>query len=212
MVLSLCLVASSAAKATPIAIDVGSSPNITSHVATMFSDLNGTQLQGQTLSLDFNFASGKFARLFSVTDQTFEIAITLNTNDSGLVGFLDGTGSLLDQNGNALGTPQTLFSAAGDNGSMIVAMFPLLFGQYSRPLDFFGMHADLTLPDVSSVMITGGEFQLISGTANPSDVFGIGPGVPRDIVPESGGTLLLLGLVLPLLAAICRRSSPARTV
>jgi hypothetical protein len=204
--LSLGLMAWSSAQAMPISIDLGSSPNITSHVATMFSDLNGTQLQGQTLSLDFNFANGKFARLFSVTSPTFEIAITLNTNSSGDVGFPDGTGTLLDQNGNAIGSPIGLGSAAG-NGSMLVLMLPLLSGQFSTPLDFFGVHTDLTLPDASSIVITGGNFELISGTTDSRDVFGIGPGVPRDIVPESGSTLLFFSLMLLVFPAIYRRTS-----
>ena len=201
---ALCFLAGSGAKANQISIDLGSSPQITTQAGSAFSDLNGTQLLGQTLSLDFTFANGKFARLFSVTNPAFEIAITLFTNGSGTVGFPDATGSLLDQNGNALGTPQMFGSAAG-NGSMIVLMQPLLSGQFSTPLDFFGVHTDLTLPDVSSVMVTGGQFQLVSAGAGSRDVFGIGPGVPRDIVPESGSTLLFFGLMLCLLPAIHRR-------
>jgi hypothetical protein len=210
--LSLGLLAWSSAKAMPISIDLGSSPNITSYVGTTFSDLNGTQLQGQTLSLDFNFANGKFARLFSITNPTFELAITLQTSGSGVVGFLDGTGSLLDRSGQMLGSPVNLGSASGSDGSMIVLMFPLLSGQFSTPLDFFGVHTNLTLPNASSIMVTGGKFELISGTANSRDVFGIGPGVPRDIVPESGSTLMFFSLMLLILPAIYRRASLLFTV
>jgi hypothetical protein len=172
----------------------------------VFGDLNGTQLLGQTLSLDFNFANGKFARLFSVTNPAFGILITLNISSSGAVGSLDGTGTLLDSSGHTLGSPEALGSASGD-GFIAVAMFPLLSGDFSTPLDFFGVHTNLTLPDVSSVMVTGGEFQLVSAGAGSRDVFGIGPGVPRDIVPESGSTLLFFSLILLVLPAIYRRIS-----
>ena len=203
--LILSLFGWSIAHATPISIDLGSSPNIATHVDTFFSDLNGTSLQGQTLSLDFLFANGKFARLFSVTDPSFAILITLNTSGSGVVGYLGGTGSLLDQNGAALGSPDLLGSASFDDGSMAVGLFPLLSGQFSTPLDFFGVHTDLLLPSNPSVTIIGGEFQLVSAGANSRDVFGIGPGVPRDIVPDSGSTLLLSTLMLITLLAIYRR-------
>jgi hypothetical protein len=59
------------------------------------------------------------------------------------------------------------------------------------PLDFFGIHFDLTFPDVnnSAIHVTGGEFQLIS---DPDAEFGVGPGIPVDMVPDSGSTLSLL--------------------
>jgi hypothetical protein len=208
----LCLVAWSAAKATPIAIDLGPSPNITSHVETMFSDLNGTQLRGQTLSLDFLFTNAKFVRLFTVTDPGFAILITLNTSGSGVVGFLDGTGYLLNQSGGALGMPQPLGSASGDDGSMSAGLFPLLSGQFSTPLDFFGVHTNLLLPTNSSITVTGGEFQLVSVGANKQDVFGIGPGVPRNIVPDSGSTLLLLSVIFLALPTLGKRVSTAYKV
>lgn len=198
------------AEATPISIDLGPSPNITQHVDTMFSDLSGTQLQGQTLSLDFLFANGKFARLFSVTDPSFAILITLNTSGSGVVGFLGGTGYLLNQSGGALGAAESLGSVSGTDGSISAGLFPLLSGQFSTPLDFFGVHTNLLLPNNSSITITGGEFQLVS--AGGRGVFGIGPGVPRNIVPESGSTLVLLSLILFALPMIGRRISFAHKV
>jgi hypothetical protein len=194
--LTFCLstLAWSVAEGTPILIDVGSAPNITTHVSATFNDLNGTALQGQTLSLDFLFANGHFARLFSVTNPQFGILITLNISGSGDVGFLDGTGFLLDQNGNALGAPEALGSISGPD-SLTVGLFPLRSGQFSTPLDFYGVHTDLLLPN-SPFTITGGEFQLVSAGAGSRDVFGIGPGVPTDIVPDSGSTLILFSLVL----------------
>jgi len=64
-----------------------------------------------------------------------------------------------------------------------------------KPLDFFGVHFNLTLPANASVAISGADFQLIAGL-NHGDRFGIGPGVPTDIVPDFGDTLLLFALSL----------------
>jgi hypothetical protein len=55
------------------------------------------------------------------------------------------------------------------------------------------------------VTITGGEFQLVS----PSNVFGVGPGVPANIVPDSGSTLFFLSLALVLVVAAGKRFARA---
>lgn len=177
------------AKATTIDLELGPSPHITTKVTDSFGGLNGTALQGETLSLDFTFSNGKFVRLFTITSNPFVALLTLQTNGSGMLGFLDGTGFLVDQQGNPLQQPQQLGSASGDNGSLAAGLFPLLPGGLQRPLDFFGIHFDLTLPVNSSISITGAEFRLMS-----DGPFGVGPGVPRDIVPDQGSTLLLLSL------------------
>jgi len=115
------------------------------------------------------------------------------------------TGFLLNQNGR-LGNPEMLGAANPTDDSMSASLFPLLSGQFSTPLDFFGVHTKLLLPSNPSLTVTGGEFQLVSFGAGSQDVFGIGPGVPRDIVPDSGSTLLLFGLTLLALPAIYRQT------
>ena len=193
---TVAIIVLSAAKnvpATTIAIDLGSPSKLTSQIDIPFAALNGVSLNGQTLSLDFMFTNNEFVRLFTVTSPSFISLLTLQTNGSGLVGFLDGTGYLLDQQGNALQTPQGLGSSSGNDASMDAGLLPLLSGQLQRPLDFIGIHFDLTLPTNPSVATTGGELKLVS---EPNRVFGIGPGVPRDIVPDNGSTLLFFSIVL----------------
>ena len=205
------------AGATLINIGLGGSPKITSGDGASFTDLNGTVLQGQTLSLDFSLSNGKFVRLFSITSNTFDIQITLQTNGSGQLGFLDGTGYLVDSQGISIPGFGVTGSASG-NDLLTILLFPLLKDKNGtpnddlpRPLDFFGVHFDLTLPNNPSVAITGSNFALSS---DPGAPFGVGPGVPRDIVPDSGSTLLFLTLsVLPLVAflhLICRLTPSRR--
>ena len=187
------------ARATTIDLDLGVSPHITSNVTNSFAALDGIALQGQTLSLDFRFSPGEFVRLFSITSNPFVGLLKLQTNSRGTLDFLSGTGFLVDRHGHALEQPQQLGSASGDDGWLAAGLFPLLPGGLHRPLDFFGIHFDLTLPVSSSISITGEEFLFTSDHDHP---FGIGPGVPRDLVPDLGSTLLLLSLAsLALIAA-----------
>ena len=201
MAVMIILSCSGQAKAIPIWIDLGPSPSLKSHTSNPFDGLDGLSLAGQTLSINFRFTNSEFARLFSVTSRSFKSLLTLQTNGSGVVGFLHGTGFLVDQHGNALETPQDLGSASSNNGSLHAGLFPFFSGELNSPLDFFGVHFDITLPNRPWLTITGSDFGLIS---DPGHVFGIGPGVPPDIVPDAGGTLLLLGISLTGLMAIKR--------
>ncbi len=179
------------ARATTIYLDLGDSPRTPSKVKNSFAALDGMALQGQTLSLDFTFSHAEFVRLFTITSNTFLARLKLQTNSPVMLPFLDGTGFLVDQHGNPLEQPQQLGSASGDNGSLGAGLLPLLPGDLQRPLDFFGLHFDLMLPMSPSISITGEEFLFSSDRDRP---FGVGPGVPPDIVPDQGSTVLLLSL------------------
>jgi hypothetical protein len=199
------------AEAVTIPIDMTIPPAITSQVPDVpFQELNGTQLTGQTLPLDFTFSNGEFVRLFTITSFSFEALISLQTNSSNAPGFRGGTGYLIDGQGMAIPGFGITGSAAG-NGFLGIALFPLWKDSngtpntdLARPLDFYGIHYDLMFPNAQdpSIQVTMGTFSLFSDTGAP---FGIGPGVPRDIVPDQGsGTLVLLsiGLLGPILARL----------
>src|SRR5213080_2271262 len=183
IIAALSLGAIGSARATTIDLDLGTPPHVTFKVTNSFDAMNGTALQGQTLSLDFTFSHGEFVRLFTVTSSPFVALLKLQTNSPGMVDFLSGTGFLVDQHGNPLQQPQQLGSASGNNGLLAAGLFPLLPGNLQRPLDFFGIHFDLTLPLDPFVFITGEKFEFLSDVGRP---FGVGPGVPPDIVPDSG--------------------------
>jgi VPDSG-CTERM motif len=201
IVVMIMLSWSGRAKANPIWIDLGPSPSLKSHTSDPFNALDGISLAGQTLSINVRFTNSEFVRLFTVTSRSFKSLLTLQTNGSGVVGFLHGTGFLVDQQGNALETPQDLGRASTNNGSLSVGLFPFFSGELNTPVDFFSIHFDITLPDRPWLTVTGGDFGLIS---DPGHVFGIGPGLPPDIVPDAGSTLLLLGISVTGLAAIKR--------
>ncbi len=208
LAVALFFCAARGVQATSIGIDLGPAPRVTSHVGASFHDIDGTMLQGQSLSLDLDWNDENFIRLFSITDPSFAALLTLQTNGTSLVGFLQGTGYLLDQNGHAMTAPMDLGSASGDNGSLAVALFPLLSSASGAPLDFFGIHFDLLLPDRASIWLTGGELDLLAAGASPGDRFGVGPGVPTDIVPDFAGTLLLAVIGFAAVLGIRSRVRP----
>ena len=184
-VIALTILASSqAAQGVAIQIDVGTPHTLSSDMIIPFSDLNGTALLDQSLSVDFRFANSEFVRLFTVTT-AFSVSMTLQTSSSSFVGFLQGKGYLTDSLGNALEPPQTLGRSSSDAGLISVD----LLSQVSRPIDFYGVHYNLKFP-TNPAVVTGGQFRLLSDTGP----FGIGPSLPPDIVPDIGSTAILLGL------------------
>jgi hypothetical protein len=187
--------------ATSIEIDLGSPPKVTSHVSVPFDALDNTALGGQTISIDLAMSNSEFVRLFTVTSSLFNVSITLQTNGTNSHHFSQGTGFLVDSQGMAIPGFGVTGRAAGDD-LLTIGLFPLLKDKNGtpnndlpRPLDFFGVHFDLTFPDTHnpSIHVTGGEFGLFS---NPGEKFGLGPGVPHDIVPDSGSTLLLFSVAV----------------
>ena len=182
----LTLASSEAARGVtiPINLNLGPPGTLATDTTISFSDLNGTGLVGQNLSVDFVFTSSEFVRLFTATTD-FLVSMTLQTNSSSSVGPLSGTGYLTDSLGNALEAPETLGGASSSNGSMSVALLPTV----GRPLDFYDVHFVLTFP-TNPAVVTEGQFRLLSNTGP----FGIGPGLPTNIVPDTGSTAILLGL------------------
>jgi len=203
----LGLVAAGRMYAGPIEIDLGGPHKITSDLSLPFDALNNTAIGGQTLSIDLTISNDEFVRLFTKTSPLFDVSITLQTNGTNKHDFLQGTGYLVDSQGMAIPGFGVTGTASGHD-LLSIGLFPLLKDKNGtpnndlpRPLDFFGIHFDLTFPDAhnESIQVIGGEFGLFS---NPGAVFGVGPGIPRDIVPDSGSTLLLLSVgVIGLLGA-----------
>jgi hypothetical protein len=194
------------AHAAPIEVSLGPPHTITSQTPlSSFDGLNGTLLNGQHLSVNFSFSNNEFARIFSVTSWDFLASIKLQTNGSGMLGYLEGTGYLIDRHGNAIPGYGITGSASGDGGWMGISLFPLVKDEDGtpnrdllRPFDFYGIHYDLIFPDVDdpSIYVTEGMFSLIDPDGH---VFGVGPGVRRNIVPDSSSTVFLLGMGIALI-------------
>lgn len=156
-----------------------------------FHEFNGAV--NQHVSVDLMFDNN--IHLFTHTSQWFLIGLTFLAKDPQ---FLEGTGYLLDINGNQLGGVRSAAGAIGDDGSEITGIFPLigtpggaLATDISRPLDFYGVHFDFDIPDEP---IIDGIFYMT--TPDYGESFRIGPHVT-----DNGTTLMLfllslIGLVL----------------
>ena len=203
--------------ATSSEVDLGNPGTLSAHRTFSFDQLNNIQFVGQSLSLDFTFTNNEFVRLFTITSPLFSAQIDLQTSGIGQLGILQGTGHLVDINAQPIPGFGVTGNASGD-GSLIIGLFPLLKDQngtpdtsLARPLDFFSIHFDLILPNIQnpSIHVTGGDFGLFSDADRP---FGIGPGLPLDIVPDSGGTLVLLSMALGSMVVVkvrCQRKMSA---
>lgn len=167
-----------------------------------FSDLNGTPVNGSTLSLDILFSSDKFVRLFSDTTPRFDINLRLQTDAGTFPGFVtNATAYLIAQNGSAIPGFSVVGSAESSGGSTFLGFFPLLADSngtpntsLSFPLDFYGVHFTFTLPNDPSVDIIGAEFRLFQ--SGRFSQFAVGPNVP-----DTGSTLLLFVLATSGLVA-----------
>jgi len=187
--------------AAPIEIDLGSPPIVTPQLSIDFNALNNTPIAGQTLSIDLAISKNEFVRIFTATSALFDVSLTLTTNGTNEHALLQGTGYLVDKQGIAIPGFGVTGSASGHD-LLTIGLFPLLKDKNGtpnddlpRPLDFFGIHFDLMFPDAQNplVHVTGGEFALSS---DPGAPFGVGPGIPRDIVPDGDSTALFLAVTV----------------
>jgi len=194
---AILVVHTGALEATSIPINLGPT-RATSFFGTLFNELTGVPLNGQSLSLNFIF-SDNFVRLlppgsFPHTGEDFDIAIVLDTNTNGFPGFASGSGFIFDQAGNPLQPAERLGSAASSEGAIVLGLFPLRDG--ARPdADFSGFHVNITLPDNPGFEITDEHLQLFGGHIHgfPSNEgqFGIGPHIA-----DNGSTLALFAFAL----------------
>jgi len=167
--------------ATTITINLGPPGRVTGEKIVSFSGLNDLQLNGQTLSLDLVFSGNGFVRLFKSTSPTFLLLPMLDVFGAGTINDPTGSGYLFDETG-----------------------FPLLADETGRPaedvpfpLDIYGAHLDITLPNGPAFDVTGGELGLFPNASQRwNNQFQIGD------VPDSGCTLFLALTAVVLLFSL----------
>ena len=194
-------------EATAIRIDLGPSQVLTGQTSRIpFVDLNGTPIVGAA-SVDFLFKNNQFVRLFADSSVGFHGLIVLETNGREVLGFLDGTGYLIDAQGNAIPGYRVTGTASGDDGTLSIGAFPILadetgaaFDRLRRPLDFHGIHYDFTFPNRPLNAVMGGEF-FLAGNGKP---YGIGPGPNLPPIPTP--TPVPTPAPLQLMAAVSRQT------
>jgi hypothetical protein len=199
------LVSGSVAVATPLWVDLGSTGVIHGvHPADLSAP--NVQFQGQTIAMDFSFQNGQFIRLFTAT-KSFQIDAFFSINNAPLPPLnFTGSGFLEDNQGGALGPTIALQASSVEDPDSQTGVDLLLRPVASNavPGDAYGFHLDLTLPDSPGFGFGDG------GVTFDGNIFGIGPGVPRDIVPDFGSTALFLTITLAGLVSMRVWVTPTR--
>jgi hypothetical protein len=197
----LSLLCAASAQAITIPVDLGQPRKMQGDIFVSTDALSGTLVQGQTLSLDYQF--NNLLYLYNNTSSGFYVAIRAETNMmpfSGDYPSADATGYFVGVNGYQ--GPVTHVSGGGiSNPHVTEILFGLaypvpLFSGAHQELFLTGLHFDLTLPDMNGVEITGLKLHFDPNAAHPwNNHWAI-----RNHVPETGSTLCLLCLAsLPLL-------------
>jgi hypothetical protein len=194
------------ALAIPIPVDLGPTGIVLDHRIVSLTAPN-VDFQGQNITLDFSFQSGEFIRLFTAT-HFFQMDATFRINNAPIPQNFAGSGFLTDINGFALGPSVTLEAFPLINGVNQITGVDLVLRPLTSnavPADAYGVHLDLTLPNSPGFGFVSSPNP--SGFAVFGDIFGIGPGVPADVVPEGGGTsaFFAVGLTALIAAKICFR-------
>jgi hypothetical protein len=195
------------ASATTITIDLGPPERVTGEKIVSFSDPSDLQLNGQTVSLDLLFSGNNFVRLLKSTNSSFLLLPMLDVFGAGTINNPIGSGYLFDAAGNPISSVTSFGgSVTTDPGGeafrlALGGFFPLLGDDTGKPgedgpipLDIYGAHLDITMPNGSGFHVTGGELGLLPNASQPwHNQFQIGD------VPDSGCTLLLGFVALVLL-------------
>jgi hypothetical protein len=196
LALAAFLVRASVAVAIPLAIDLGPTGVVLRDSRTVECAGPDVRFEGQNIAIDFSFQNGEFIRLFTATKKSFQIDAFFRINNAPLPPLnFAGSGYLTDNQGGALGPPITLqaFPVTDLVNEVGVDLLLRLLTSNALPADIYGIHLDLTLPDCPGFGFGDGP---VGGVTFAGDIFGIGPGIPRDIVPDLASTFLLLSLGL----------------
>ncbi len=176
----------SPAQATTIAVDLGPPTKVVGEKNITFNSLNNIELSGQSLSLDVVFPQGSFVRLpvlkkTGVTATGFSLQVMLSVSGAGTVKNAAGRGYVFDSAQKPISEVQTFeggsvtTDAAGESARIMLGhVSPLLdkLGM-AAPLDIYGAHFEVTLPDAPRFRVTGGELLLSANGSRQANRFEI---------------------------------------
>src|SRR5207244_12239078 len=85
-ILLILLLSIGTANAIPITVNLGPPVHQTTQTSpSSVDELNGTQLAGQTLSVDFSFVDDQFVRISKTTSSAFDVDLALHTDRKSVV-------------------------------------------------------------------------------------------------------------------------------
>jgi hypothetical protein len=113
------------------------------------SDLNGTILNGQSLSLDAVLGNDVLARVFALFPNQFGILLDIQTTAHGNPGFAGvTTGFIRDGSGTQLSSTMIAGRAMGDDGTTSMGLVSFTRADFggAQVFDMSGVHFDTSLP------------------------------------------------------------------
>ena len=195
LALAAFVVSGSVAVATPLWVDLGPT-GVVYNSRTVDCGAPNVQFAGQNIDINFSFQNGQFIRLFTATKNSFQIDTFFRINKAPLPALnFAGSGFLTDNHGAEIGPAVTLeaFPVTHHFHQVGVDLVLRPLNSDVVPVDVYGIQLDLTLPNCPGFGFGDGP---PGGVTFGANVFGIGPGVPRDIVPDVGSTALFLTIAL----------------
>src|SRR5438045_3728889 len=169
------LVSGSVAVATPLWLDLGEPTGVLHSSRTVESGAPNAQFAGQNIDIDFSFRDSQFIRLFTATNNSFQIDVFFRINNAPLPALnFAGSGFLTDNHGAELGPAVTLEATPVSNPFHQTGVDLVLRHLTSDvvPDDVYGFHLDLTLPNSPEFGFGHGP---PGGVTFDGNIFGIGP-------------------------------------
>lgn len=194
MALMLCFI-HEGASATTIMLDPGSVGTAQAEFSLPFSDLNGTGLNGQPISVSLVFDDRKQVQSPPLNNTLYQAVLRLHTDAGQSITSAGGTAYLTDENDAAL------FPAADviTNGSDVFFAY-FLRTSTENGLMHHGVQFDVSLPDIAGKVVDAGWLELKLSPFSRDPLLTVSaPSVPE---PAS---VLLSSLALVVLALVMAR-------
>jgi hypothetical protein len=205
LIIGAALLAATNLQAIPISIDLGPRGSVIERYLD-FSGFEGTQMAGQSFSLDFSFPDSEFLRIYTTLGGagSFSAFLFLYANAGNPFENtfpFRGSGYVTDANDQQYSYPA--IHNTGNNGIFFLGLHPFISTAIQNielgPLDIYGIHYDLTLPDLEGIEIVSSQLGIFGPGGFDFEIpnIAVGPGIPdHQSVPDTGSTLLLLTLAL----------------
>jgi len=164
--------------------------------------LTGIALNGQNITINYQFSNGGFIRVYGPSKIERSLLIELDFSGTGDAGIGHDIAGTLTLAGSTVPLSLGTFSNDQKFGLSLFTSVPVsMVGTF--PLDVYGFSVNFNLPQHPDARFDSRFSDFVFNASPFGTAFGVGPGIPADI-PDSGTTLGLVTSAVLLLVAIER--------